>query len=238
MKGWVTIEGAVMLDNRDSDKRPSGEHLGYETSRIHRFNDYPRFNDGRTYDEACREYRWNAPDVMYQNLIPFLDGHERIIDIGCGSGLSGMPFIDAGFTVDGIDFSRKQLELARARGYRKTTCASAQLPLADLVRERYDALISVGLYGDYVSVSWLTYALSLLKTQAFAGIAGRADELTRVERDEGCYNTQDELKSQGFSILLEEFGEAHKFYIVGNGRHPKDAPLHARMYLYTVAARS
>ncbi|NDV01298.1 class I SAM-dependent DNA methyltransferase [Pseudoroseicyclus tamaricis] len=66
-----------------------------------------------------------------------------ILDMGCGTGLSGAALAEAGFTViDGCDLSAGMLEQARARGiYRDLFLAGQALP------ESYRAVAAVGVIG-------------------------------------------------------------------------------------------
>ena len=61
------------------------------------------------------------------------DASRPIIDLGCGTGLSGLALRDAGFTtIDGCDLSEEMLERARKKGvYRELVAAdlTAALPM-------------------------------------------------------------------------------------------------------------
>ncbi|KMW57278.1 hypothetical protein AIOL_002239 [Candidatus Rhodobacter oscarellae] len=73
------------------------------------------------------------------------DQGSAILDFGCGTGLSGLAFAEAGFTViDGIDPSGEMLEGARAKGVYRTLTQiepGSALPLG------YDAIAAVGVIG-------------------------------------------------------------------------------------------
>ena len=72
-----------------------------------------------------------------------LPKNAAILDMGCGTGLSGLAMAEHGFThIDGTDLSPGMLDKARARGVYKKLCLSADLPTAS-----YDAVAAVGVIG-------------------------------------------------------------------------------------------
>lgn len=72
-----------------------------------------------------------------------LRGDARLLDMGCGTGLSGAAFAAAGFTeIDGCDLSEGMLEVARSRGiYRRLFTPDA------LDTRLWDAVAAVGVIG-------------------------------------------------------------------------------------------
>ncbi|MFO7919392.1 MAG: methyltransferase domain-containing protein [Nioella sp.] len=67
----------------------------------------------------------------------------EILDMGCGTGLSGAAFAEAGFTtVDGSDLSPGMLDKARALGVYRDLWLPDNLP-----DRRYDAVAAVGVIG-------------------------------------------------------------------------------------------
>lgn len=100
----------------------------------------------KDYDaDAARWYR--APDIMAERLKPWLSAEARILDVGCGTGLSGVDLIRAGHRVSGIDLSAAMAEKARQRGYCEVRVGDAtevDWPAA------FDCVLCVGLIGDWV----------------------------------------------------------------------------------------
>jgi predicted TPR repeat methyltransferase len=98
----------------------------------------------RTYDAELAENGYATPArcakaLKEAGVLP--DAH--LLDMGCGTGLSGVAFAAAGFTtIDGCDLSEGMLAEARARGlYRALYLADA---LPDTM---YDAVAAVGVIG-------------------------------------------------------------------------------------------
>jgi len=103
-----------------------------------------------TYDEDLtgKDLQYVAPrEAVHVFVRHFEDRSAQILDVGCGTGLSGQALVDAGFDqIDGIDLSPDMLEQARAKG------AYGNLFEADLTAglnfadDTYDAAISVGTF--------------------------------------------------------------------------------------------
>lgn len=84
-----------------------------------------------------------------------------ILDMGCGTGLSGAALAAEGFTIiDGLDPSEGMLARAAARGvYRDLSSADS----ADIPRGRYSAIAAAGVIGPGAAEPWLfDRCLSLL----------------------------------------------------------------------------
>jgi ubiquinone/menaquinone biosynthesis C-methylase UbiE len=73
------------------------------------------------------------------------DGPGRLLDVGCGGGAHAVAFAERGWTVKGVDLSRAQLELARARGVDVTEADATALPFEDA---SFDAAVSTFTHTD------------------------------------------------------------------------------------------
>lgn len=98
------------------------------------------------YDEALEAWRYEAPGQCAARLRGQIGSDGVVLDVGCGTGLSGKALAEAGFaTFDGLDVSARSLELAEQVGvYRSLTEADLQksaIPFADDV---FDGLVCVG----------------------------------------------------------------------------------------------
>jgi predicted TPR repeat methyltransferase len=75
------------------------------------------------------------------------DTSARVLDVGCGTGLSGQALADAGFTrIDGADISPDMLERARAKGVYARLIEADLTAGLDIADDTYDAALSVGTF--------------------------------------------------------------------------------------------
>jgi predicted TPR repeat methyltransferase len=108
------------------------------------------FYDGwaETYDAEIAANGYRAPERCAAALAAAVRDRTRpLIDIGCGTGLSGAAFRAAGFTtIDGTDLSPAMLAKARARGvYRQLTLGDATA--GPFARHAYANAAAVGVFG-------------------------------------------------------------------------------------------
>ncbi|MCK6439166.1 MAG: class I SAM-dependent methyltransferase [Planctomycetes bacterium] len=68
--------------------------------------------------EIYHKYRPSYPGELIDWVIAIaaLRGHERVVDVACGTGISSRAFASRGFEVIGIDPSEAMLERARSMG--------------------------------------------------------------------------------------------------------------------------
>ena len=100
------------------------------------------------YDREMSSQGYLSPTAIAQQLDKHLLRHDiEVIDIGCGTGLTGMHIKNLGVEyVDGIDISGEMISVARSRDvYRKLYVADLNQPIA-LEDRSYDAAISSGTF--------------------------------------------------------------------------------------------
>ena len=103
------------------------------------------------YDEELAENEYQQPvrcaAALAQALSP--DDNLIILDVGCGSGLSGLALKNAGYaTIDGCDYSTGMLEKAEATGaYKRLFEANLNAPPMDARDSSYDAATCVGVFS-------------------------------------------------------------------------------------------
>jgi len=104
-----------------------------------------------SYDiELIEENGYAQPRRCAEMLSRYLTNRRaEILDIGCGTGLSGAALADAGYgVIDGCDFSAGMLEKARGTGfYRRLFGADLNAPPLDATDAAYDAAVAVVVDG-------------------------------------------------------------------------------------------
>ncbi len=144
-----------------------------------------------SYDEELTALDYAQPVRATEALIRLLpDRDSRILDVGCGTGLSGTALGAAGYTrIDGGDFSPEMLARARATGV-YTTLHEIDLngPLG-FGDDSYDAVTAVGCFGHgHVDPAALDELVRVVRPGGALVIAVNGpyyDESDLVERYEG-----------------------------------------------------
>ena len=147
-----------------------------------------------SYDEELSAWDYRSPDEAARLLAGYADPEARVLDAGCGTGLSGHALVAAGFSdIVGIDISVDSLRIAARRGvYREVLQVNLQalpLPFGD---DAFDALTCVGV---------LTY---------IADIAAILREFCRITRPRGhiVFTSRDDLyRERGLEGLLAEVAQ-------------------------------
>lgn len=98
----------------------------------------------KKYDKRIKEGKYRAYHIMaLWALKNITGGKKRILDLGCGTGLSSVQFFRKGHKVVGIDISKDMLSEAKKYPFEKLICQDLEQPLK--VRDRYfDVVMLVG----------------------------------------------------------------------------------------------
>jgi len=147
-----------------------------------------------TYDSDLTGGGYAQPARVAEAFVRLgLDWNARILDIGCGTGLSGLALSQAGFrSVDGCDYSTGMLELASTTGaYGRVFEADLHKPPIDAETDSYDAAAVVGVFGfAHVQPDALTEMFRPLRSGgvmvigvngSFYDSGSLGDELDRLE---------------------------------------------------------
>ena len=124
---------------------------------------------------------------------------QKIIDVGCGTGLVGRELERAGFSnFDGIDISKEMIDIAKRRGYSNLFIGSLndKLPFTD---SEYDAALCVGVF-----------------THGHVG-SDRLDELARIVKPGGiiCFTINEGVyASYGFNSKIERLESKHVWKVI------------------------
>lgn len=109
----------------------------------------------RVYGEWAEDYEQDtlegmgyvAPELVARELAELVEPEACVLDAGCGTGLAGAKLKDLGFEqIDGIDLSKRMLEVARRKQAYATLAEADLMAPLDIPDNHYDAAISVGVF--------------------------------------------------------------------------------------------
>ncbi|KAK3772358.1 hypothetical protein RRG08_031382 [Elysia crispata] len=148
------------------------------------------------YDQIMSGFQYKAPHYMVESLTRVMGDRNRagmkIMDLACGSGISGQALHEAGFTqVDGLDGSGEMLAVSRAKGVYKdlfqafVAIGKGELNIPD---NTYDALTICasmgvnmvppeGIYEMHRLVKPGGYIVNVLRQETVEEIEGFKDKL-------------------------------------------------------------
>ncbi|MGH1488094.1 MAG: class I SAM-dependent DNA methyltransferase [Acidimicrobiales bacterium] len=146
----------------------------------------------------------------------------EILDVGCGTGLVGARFAEAGYrTIDGIDLSPAMTELAAARGCYRELRSGVDInepPAEDLI-DRYDIVVAGGVFTlGHVPPSALRAVAKMTRPGGLAVISTRL-------------RYYDETDYQAESDRLEAAGVLQLLRCNRMAPHTLDSPGHYWAYL-------
>ena len=158
-----------------------------------------------SYEQEVGENGYAMPTRLaaaLRDTVP--DTDTPILDYGCGTGLSGQAFAEAGFTtIDGMDPSEGMLAKCREKGlYRDLVLLDldADLPIA---HAQYAAIMAVGVISTGAGpASLMDDLMALLPKGGFFGLSLNDHALADPEYPAGIQR----LKDAGHILRAEEYG--------------------------------
>lgn len=87
---------------------------------------------------------YKTPELLYEQITPLLENKKNnVLDLGCGTGLSGIPFKEIAVKLTGVDISSNMLAQARSKNcYDKLIESDISSALSALT-ETYDLILCI-----------------------------------------------------------------------------------------------
>lgn len=96
------------------------------------------------YDEKAFNDKYKAYKIMaLWALESFKRKDAKILDLGCGTGLSSVEFFKKGFSVIGVDISKEMLKKAERYPFEKLICQDLEKPLK-VENNKFDIIMLIG----------------------------------------------------------------------------------------------
>ena len=105
----------------------------------------------KKYSEAAKDYESKTKDsqyIAYKKMAIVIINElkikkAKILDLGCGTGLSSVEFFKKGYEITGIDITPKMIEEAKKYPFKRLICQSLEVPLKAKDCE-FDAAVLTG----------------------------------------------------------------------------------------------
>lgn len=130
----------------------------------------------KTYDGTLRGWQYKAPEVGAELLKEFVPVESKILDAGCGTGLTGLALKQHGFeNIIGVDISGASLEVARKKEvYRELHQVDLQMPLPFRDNE-FDAVECIAVLGHIEAPSLLYEFCRVVRPGGYVVFSQRED---------------------------------------------------------------
>ena len=158
------------------------------------------------YDKELTDNQYVTPFRCAQILNDLIyDKEVKILDVGCGTGLSGTALRKFGFyQIDGLDFSKEMLKIASKK---KIYNSLLNLDLKNLskLNKRYEVIIASGVISpDHANPEIIKSAYSILDKKGLL-IFSLNDHALR--NDEFFKDIQFKIRSSNFTLLDQIYGD-------------------------------
>ena len=173
-------KGLKFYDNLDLSASQNEEEL------LDVYKKWASIYDKDNYDLLGTVSQPNSVQIFHKYIV---DKNQKIIDVGCGTGLVGLELQKLGYTnFDGIDISKDMIDIAIDRGYKALFLGNLNdsLPIES---DSYDAALCVGVF-----------------THGHVG-PGRLKELSRIVKSDGlvCFTINENVyESYGFDKVIQK----------------------------------
>ncbi len=107
-------------------------------------------------EQLLGEFHYRGPTLL-RDAVDDNPGSKAldILDIGCGTGLCGVAFLDLARSLTGVDLSANMLQRAQARGIYRELIQGELLNVLAASRERFDLVLSADVFiyvGDLTDI--------------------------------------------------------------------------------------
>lgn len=160
-----------------------------------------------TYDAEIAANGYASPTRTAAAMAAIVPDLTRpLLDLGCGTGISGKAFQQAGFTtIDGTDFSEEMLAAAKTKNiYRRLSKGDINSPIP-AQKDEYSSIAAVGVFSPgHAPAHVIEQVLGLLGSKGYFGFSLNDHAL---EAGEFEHKIQELLVRAEIEIAFEEYGD-------------------------------
>ncbi len=133
-----------------------------------------------------------------------LNDDTPVADLGCGTGLAGLPFLESDLVVDGFDLSQKMLAEARKKGCYRNLLKADLTNLRGVAKGHYGGLISCGTFTlGHLGVDAMEASLDLARPGALCVIGINSQHYFEVGFDNKFKNLTTNSKIEEVPIYID-----------------------------------
>jgi len=161
----------------------------------------------KTYDAEVIENGYASPqrcaDALAQNLN---NKAAKILDIGCGTGLSGEMLSNRGFSnIDGCDINPDMLKIAKSRGVYQTLWLSDVSNPFPFENGTYQTISAIGVIGAGAApLTVFHQAIDKLDSDGLFVFSFNDHTLEDPSYEQAI---EDEIENKRFELLFKEYGD-------------------------------
>lgn len=122
----------------------------------------------KRYDRGIRILTSGKLDLVYDRMISYVEKGDKVLDLGCGTGVFALRAAKKGANVKGIDVNSQMLEIAENRAVEANLTRNLELcemGVAEITKEKsesYDVVTASLLFSE-LNKNELIYALKEIK---------------------------------------------------------------------------
>jgi ubiquinone/menaquinone biosynthesis C-methylase UbiE len=132
-----------------ADGTPYTEEQNRTRQHFDEHSDYWR--DVYEHDRSYAGYTLQKQHRFVIDMVQQTPNAKRILDVGCGAGVTMIELAEKGYAVSGLDIAPKMIELAQAEAQRRQLQCDFKVGLAESLPypdQSFDVLIALGLLGN------------------------------------------------------------------------------------------
>jgi len=161
----------------------------------------------KTYDAEIIDNGYASPQRCADALAKYCDNKSiKLLDIGCGTGLSGKILTETGFTqIDGCDINPEMLAIAKSRGvYQNTWLSKVDKPFP-FETGKYDAISAIGVIGAGAAPLSLFHDTLEILNQGCLFVFSFNDHTLEDLSYENAVKSG--IKNKQFELLFKKYGD-------------------------------